>query len=108
MLSAPTLLGERRICSHSNVLKQPRFLRYQGNHLSCSHDKGGITDCGSFDVWRGLLGYDDRDREENRYHESASVIPCKTSQVDTSTYGAFRLAYFGRQPSRITGMAVTA
>jgi hypothetical protein len=89
-----------------NVLKQPRFLRYLGNQLSCSHDKSGITDCSNFDIWRGLLGYADRDREENGYDESASVIPCKASQVDTSAYGTFRLAYFARQPSRIVGMAI--
>ncbi|MFS8146373.1 hypothetical protein [Rhizobium sp. R635] len=89
-----------------NVLKQRRFLRKLVNHLSCSHDKNGVGDCGSFDVWRGILGYADRDREENRYHESAAVIPCQASQVDTSAYGAFRLAYFARQPSRIVGMAI--
>ncbi|TBC66360.1 hypothetical protein ELH27_27465 (plasmid) [Rhizobium leguminosarum] len=98
------LTAQRR----STVLKQPTFLRYQGNHLSCIDGETCISDCGNFDVWHNLLGYSDRDREENRCHESASVVSRKASQADTSAYGGFRLAYFPRQPSRIVGMAVAA
>ncbi|MGX9987807.1 hypothetical protein ACS4RR_000855 [Rhizobium sp. Z1P35] len=89
-----------------NVFKQRKFLCNPDNHLSCSDDKIDIGDCGNFDIWSGFLRYADRDREKNRYHEIASVIPCKASQGDTSAYGAFRLAYFARQPSRIVGMAI--
>lgn len=82
------------------------MLRYRRDHLSYNHDKQYIIDRRNHDVWRDDVDYGDRDRQTNRYHKSASVIPRKTSQADPSAHGAFRRAYFARQPSQVVGMAV--
>ena len=81
------------------------MLCYRRDDLNYNHDKHRIIDRSNHDVWRDYVDYD-RDRQTNRYHESASVIPRETSEADTSAQGALRCADFARQPGQDVGMSV--